>query len=320
MKCPDCGNQVKAKLTLRCTCGYQFAFNPKVDKLTDGHFLAVARSASSNDAYYFTLPQFHAEHRRKQWVSPGWTLAGCAAIVAVGGGICFFAKSGIPLFVSVVIAVVFFASRLGKHVIAYGDWINFTNRWLEKKGPKGLEKLITAPRLQQPPPEWSEPDIYDYGFERLIIVERDELVDLFVLNNLHAEQRALVIAESGYPNYLLAPAAKTLAANPNLPVYLLHDATPEGEQMHDRILNWPHLKLSGHPLTDLGLFRRDVSQMSGLKKIGADKDHGGVHVDLIRYGTLSAGLAMALDQQVALATLMEPDPRRHDTTSGGGFG
>ena len=62
-------------------------------------------------------------------------------------------------------------------------------KWVGVQGP--IEKMIETPRLGTPPPEFEEPDLYDYGVERILVVQHDLLVDLFVLNGLHAEQRML---------------------------------------------------------------------------------------------------------------------------------
>ena len=67
--------------------------------------------------------------------------------------------------------------------------------------------------------------------ERILVVARDLLVDLMINNNRHTDQRILVLAESGYPDYLVPRARQLLEERCDLPVFLLHDATPSGVAM-----------------------------------------------------------------------------------------
>ncbi|QDU95840.1 hypothetical protein [Lignipirellula cremea] len=323
MKCPTCSKQHKVKEGMKCLCGYEFVFNPKEDGISDGQFLAVVRGASSNGEYYFTMNQFHAEHRRRSTGSPLKPAIISAVTLGLGIGLYAMASDffGILLIIVGVIAAISALVKWGAAPKTFNTWQKLTERWRQAKGAAGLEKLIAGPTLHKPPPDWQEQDIYDYGFERLLIVERDELVDLFVLNKLHAEQRTLIFSESGYPLYLLPPAQKTLDANPTLPVFLLHNASPSGEQMKDRIENWSHLNLAGHPITDLGLCMTDIARMKGMKKIKADQDQGGTAVDLLKYATLAGGLGLALDQQISLGGLLLNENAPNDGgASGGNFG
>jgi len=76
--------------------------------------------------------------------------------------------------------------------------------------------MLVKAALHQPPPDFTEPDIYDYGVESILVVDRDILVDVFVKNGFHAQQHVLVISINRYPAYLLAEARKALDANPRL--------------------------------------------------------------------------------------------------------
>ena len=61
--------------------------------------------------------------------------------------------------------------------------------WIKSISLKRIgDQILTTHRLKKAPPEWKEPDIYDYGFERILVVQRDLLVDLFVKNNFHSEE------------------------------------------------------------------------------------------------------------------------------------
>ncbi len=158
-------------------------------------------------------------------------------------------------------------------------------KWSNFKG--SIDKMLVEPSLHQPPPEFQEGDLYDYGVERIIIVERPILVDLLVKNDFHADQKALVFSMDGYPTYIAEKAKKLLTESPKLPVYLLHDATEKGMKMHEKI------KLPGHhPVIDLGVFPEQMKNLSVLKPLRLEKEEFQAPLDALPYAAL-AGLSVA---------------------------
>jgi hypothetical protein len=172
-------------------------------------------------------------------------------------------------------------------------------RWLQKRD---LPRLIQAPSLHQPPPQWQEQDIYDYGVERILVVERDILVDWFVLNNFHAQERTLVIAESGYPSYLKPVAERMLQENPNLPIYLLHDAGADGENMATRIARKP--LLARHTAVDLGLFPNDVKALKRMNFMRLAREDYRMPVDYLPYAVIAPAVGAAMAGNITLAELI----------------
>jgi len=315
MKCPACLNQHQAKYGMKCSCGREFVFHRKTDGISDMRFLAVVRAASANDTYYFTLPQLHAEacRRMKRYVT--WPfIAGVVVLAAATGVVCGVTFGGLPrvyMFYMVCPALLGLASCLfavyeaSKSAPPLSKWEDYVRRWMQAHGKQGLEKYIDQPGMHQPPPDWPEPDLYDYGFEKLIIVQRDILVDWLVLNNMHAGERALIVSETGYPRYLLEHATRTLAENPQLPVYILHDPAPEGDAMLQRVRNSSILPLAGRDIVDLGLSVADCKRMKGMKNIGADPGARDIPLDTLRYATLAGGVGAALATGVTLSYMLE---------------
>jgi hypothetical protein len=304
------------------SCGYRFVLDPKVDGLADRKFLAAVRRASANDTYHYTKEQLYAAHARGQSRSP--------KIPAIVGGICaaagllvWFANSALGALALVagavaIICLIMAVARALRRPPNRREWDGIVAKWQTSKRRDALAKMITEPRLGTPPPEWQEPDIYDYGVERILIVERDLLVDLFVLNGLHAEHRALVLSETGYPDYLVPRARHCLEENDQLPVLLLHDATRHGVAMEQRLRGSSLLPLAERPIKDLGLFPDDVRKLAQLRPVGGGSRGLGVPADALLYGALVAGLSDCFAQDVALADLIEQ--RRKDTTDASGFG
>ena len=166
---------------------------------------------------------------------------------------------------------------------------------------KSIENLIEIPSLGKRPAQASEDDIFDYGVERVLIVQRDLLVDLLVKNNQHAEQRMLVIAESSYPDYLVPQLQRVMASRPDLPIYLLHDADAKGTQMRDRIARLDWLPLRAHPVIDLGYFPEDYKQLKRAEPIRRGYRTDAMPADAMMLGTIVMGLDACFANQCPFA-------------------
>jgi len=293
MKCPNCRKNHKKKDGMQCACGYQFALDPKASAgLTDGKFLAIVKKASGDGAYCFTNNQLYTAYCQRK-VRHAWA----CLVVAI-----------VLLVIAVAVVVFAYHSAFGFGVLlgflalaAFGCFA--AARWGGPPSQEELKKAIKAyvsthklkgrvhkTALDTPPPTYSEQDIYDYGVERLLVVQRDILVDLFVRNKFHAEQRTLILSANGYPAYLLPVAQKLLAESPDLPVFLLHDSTRAGMAMAGGDLP----PIAGHPVIDLGITPQDVKRITRLRALKAARQRYEIAVDLIPYATLSAMVAEAM--------------------------
>ena len=313
MKCPNCGYQHSVKLGMNCkSCRYRFVFNPKAREsyqLTDGKFLAYLQSVSQNGTAYFTRNQLYANYCRR--LKPVWIPQ--AIFGAVAAFLTFvlltkpmpFALLGM-LSAAASGVLITWAIKAKPRPLAYDKFMRMVDRWIESKG--NIAGLIDGPSLQTAPPDWTEKDIYDYGVERILIVQRDELVDLFVLNNLHAEQRMLVISEAGYPNYLLPIARRLLEERLTLPVFLLHDAGPFGEQMAQR-LDKLGLPLQNRRVIDLGFSSQDFQKMKRLDAFDRGRQRRDLPADALATPLLVAGVAACFVQEVPLSTLLAEQTR-----------
>ncbi len=313
MKCPKCDYNHKAKLGMKCHgCGYQFTFNPKefsTTGLTDGKFVAYMRAASQNGTAWFTENQLYSEFCRRMnpwrtvWISVGlgWLLFGIVMLV-----FRFVAGAGTVrsiAFVFLVLGAIFLAiGSRSQPVCSPERFQKLLQQW--NNDGKPIVKLITEPSLHEPPPEWSEPDIYDYGVERILIVERDILVDLLVKNGVHAEQRMLVLAESGYPKYLLPVAQRLLTEQPQVPIFLLHDATTHGVAMNDRIAGNKMLPLAGHTITDLGMFPTDFQKLKRTSRFDSGNKQRELPVDAMMLPFLTMGLGAAMGQEMTFSAMI----------------
>ena len=314
MKCPQCSrNHRLGKYGMKCGCNYHFCFNPKAQGtlgLTDGKFLGWVRAASQNDTTYFTRNQLYAVYCRRLRKSPVTSLVIGGVLLMVAAGTYFIARHdnpevrGVDYVLGVAgIIVIGFGQYIARQGIPrqYFDFV--VGRWLGH-GRK-LDRLLEQPSLHEPPPEWNELDIYDYGVERLLIVEHDLLVDLFVKNGVHAEQRMLVISESGYPDYLMEVARRLLDEQPDLPVFLLHDATAHGTAMQERLLSSGMLPVESHPLVDLGMHPLDFQKLKRTKQFDRANSNRHLPVDALLLPFMAMGLGVAMTEQMAFSAIIE---------------
>ncbi len=325
MKCPSCGGNHKKKEGRVCSCGYHFVFSPDQDKgMTDGRFTAHVNAVSREGTYYFTKNQLYSVCLRK---SDKAVPVGCLAfgITWVITAIFFldwfnvFYLGAFKFFLgaALIIAVVILLAPLFKKNIPLSmeDFDRYVHRW-QSAGHK-LDKYILKPRLHTPPPEWQEPDIYQYGVERILIVERDIMVDALVLNGFHAQERALIVSNNGYPEYLI-PRVKDIVKNsPNIDVFYIHDVPAENSKVYG--LGRAKALVGGRPVKDIGFFADDIKKIKSLKQLSPEAFRGRIPADAMTYAGLSALAVACFSEGLAIhEALARTDA--HDTGSSGGYG
>lgn len=191
-------------------------------------------------------------------------------------------------------------------------------RWLaEKKIPRLLQK----PTMQQPPPEWNEKDIFDYGVERILVVQHELMVDLLVKNNFHTDRSCLVVAANGYPAYISKRLPELVKANPAISFFFLHDASQAGSGMVEKF-KWDHKNILEHAnVLDLGIFPQDVKMIKAFKYLTPQKEHPVYPMDAVMYLSLAMMVGDAVVSGVIINTLLN---RSYDSsgsdTDGGGYG
>lgn len=322
MKCPECSHNQRVSDGMTCGgCGYGFTFNPRDTSfhgMTDGKFLGHIRAASRNETTYFTENQLYAAYaRRRRPERMGcFVLAGILTTVIITQ-IVNLGPWPLALLFLVPLFLVAMGLRVKPAVVSPQQFSAAIGRWL--KAGKKIDYLLDVPSLHKPPPDWSEPDIYDYGVERLLIVERDLLVDLFVRNNKHAEQRMLVVSESGYPDYLLPQARRLLVESPDLSVFLLHDATTDGMRMEERLRRSEILPLAGRNVIDLGLSPDDFRKLKRTANYDRKNSERALPADALPLAFLATGLAASFASNISLGEQLLRDAQ-NQASAGSSFG
>jgi hypothetical protein len=294
VKCPACNNTQKAKEGLRCTkCRYAFIFDPKSDGMNDYRWTQLVKKASANETVCFTRQQLHTQWAMKKAPGRGGRIALGVVATAVTG---IVVVAGAPaLLLLAPLAVFATAIRAPKLDWDEPGFRKHFNTWFDKGGQ--MKGLLQKPALHEPPPAWKEPDIYDYGVERVIVVQHDLYVDLLVKNQFHLENRALVVSASGYPRYLEPQVKKALADRPDLPVLVLRDATAAGDRVASALERTLRRKV-----VDVGITSVDVKASPVLRRLAVDDE---VPLDVLPWKAFTVAIGPAIQRATALSTLSD---------------
>lgn len=307
MKCPNCNrNQRRGSEGMICkSCSYRFLFDPQKDRLSSGvklHdklFGKIINHASNNGTYAFTPNQFFssARHFGRQ------PLLGCVLLLVIFSVIsCIVTFTGAKSALFFLIPFIVILCIAGLLAILRGSgpkrktWDRFVERW--KRSKREIPGLIETPALSNPPPEWPEGDIYDYGVSGILLCDRPEIVDFLVLNQFHTQTNTLVLTADGYPSYLLEKADSLMEESPDLPVYLFHDPTTSAQAMMD------HCPLSLGEIIDLGLTPETMARLGVLKKRFGRRKLGELPLDAIPFQTLNGALTHCLANGIILGSVL----------------
>src|SRR5256714_14539329 len=90
------------------------------------------------------------------------------------------------------------------------------------------EKLLPAVDRNPPPAQALPPDVTSYSFDRAVVTDRAETAAMLVANNFHFENDCAVLSLDGYPGAMAPTILEMLKRNPQLHVFGVHDASPQG--------------------------------------------------------------------------------------------
>jgi hypothetical protein len=251
-KCGHCGSLVRRKYFPadgKCrSCGKKFVFTQaEGDRLSDGFFLACINRVSSQGQIRWMRDHLYYELRRGRRKIPA--KAGCMlgfftiwGTMMVGGiGAIVMQELGAPHLSSLPIIVLL----IGIPVVGY--WImrrrtSFNRmtpaefdavwkRWTKENGiPEGM--------LKKPGKSGnggSAPDLDKYSFDRVVICERSEIAACLLANNFHIDNGCAVLGVDRYPAASFDKIREMLRGNPDVKVFVIHDASARGCALPEQI-------------------------------------------------------------------------------------
>jgi len=124
-----------------------------------------------------------------------------------------------------------------------------------------IDRLVEDRMFQKPSPEALDDEILQYAPDRILIVERDDIADMLILNRFYVDYKTLVVSKRKYPEHVFEACQQILSKHPEIPVMVIHDASEKGLRMKKRLLNDRSWNLMGKNVQDLGLFPRDVKRL-----------------------------------------------------------
>jgi hypothetical protein len=125
----------------------------------------------------------------------------------------------------------------------------------------GINNLVKGDQFKEIEPGEFDKEILKYAPERMLIVERDDIADMLLLNDFAMEQRTLVVSASRYPKRAFQIFRHFAKKKPNIPISVTHDASREGLRLKDKLQNDPAWGLENREIKDLGLFPEDLKQL-----------------------------------------------------------
>lgn len=250
----------------RCpTCDGEFAFEPRNGApITDAGFKAAIDWVSSQGTVRF-LPDhvyFEVARRKRKRHTARNVMYGFGAI----GVLVALAN---PAF-GVAMAMTCFgagslqwpSSVIQLSRVAFDDlW----RRWVAVHGaPPGL---IVRKERAAAGPYRGHTDIPSYSFDRAVVCDRAETVDVLLANNFHFENNCAVLSADGYPPHAFDLVRQMLANNPRLVVYVLHDASYAGCALAHRLASDPTWFRGRARVVEVGLRPAHARPLRGIWQV-----------------------------------------------------
>ena len=235
MKCIHCrtDSRLKERTDGICpNCKRRFVFEPTAgDAFTDQAFMNALDRVSSHGTVKW-VPQHLAYElwRSKRgltlrtWLLIWGAAAVLAAILALAIGILPIA-AWVAFFIVSAVSVARNTKR-GRTLLSSGAQA-LIDRWTARNGrPAGL--IEPAAQLPPPPAPALARELMAYSFDRAVVCDRRETVDVLLENNFHFENNCAVLSLDGHPHHAFQMVRSMLRRNPRIEVFALHDCTPAG--------------------------------------------------------------------------------------------
>lgn len=278
MKCIKCQNDSKYSERSSGTCpkcNAKFAFEPKSgDLFTDAAFAAAIDRVSAHDAVRFTEANLYYELARLRRRSD----TGVAAYIVLSV-IAFLVTGVISLATSVIypflgglaiavtlLSIAALSKKRATPSFTPAMFQTAFQKWRHAHGTPGKFVNHVHHALSRKERKELPRELATYSFDRAVICDRPETVDLLLANNFHFENNCAILAVTHYPPAVFSSVLDMLRRNPRIEVYALHDASITGHTLAHRLATDPEWFRGIGRVTDVGLLVRHAEPMRGLWK------------------------------------------------------
>ncbi len=274
MLCPQCKRNHKYADGMSCACGYRFALNPKQPPhISDMGFKRILDRLSMNGEFYFTknelisqLYRILQKKRKSNWGYLGVVSGICTLLALFVLGKLFptiITHISENMFVIIVgILFIFFAILfwlLYKPKIPFDQAKSLIEKYTQLHS---LNRLATGSRLNALKSGQADGELLShFPPERILIVQRDDLAEMLILNRFHFHHKTLVVSAGKYPGRIFDICQRLLLQSPDIPVMILHDLSHSGMRMESRLREDPAWNLANRDIRDLGLRMGDIEKL-----------------------------------------------------------
>jgi hypothetical protein len=279
MKCSGCGVDSNRKERFaaggRCPrCQLAFVLDPQDGApFTDVAFADAIRTVSADGRLRWGVEHLYYELCRRMLARQNRLgVVIVVGVIATLGGVGISTAAQNPIFAVLGLGVgpgVWLIRRLGRPETVRLDRREFDGIWARwQASGKATQGVIIRRTAPADPYRAVEPDLGDYSFDRAVICDRARTVDLLLANNFHFEHSCAVLSADGYPKHAFEQVRSMLQKNPKLEVFVLHDASAEGEALAKQLASDPawfgRSGTQGARVVDVGLLARDAKKHRGL--------------------------------------------------------
>jgi hypothetical protein len=286
MKCLNCrtNSLYRARSGGKCpNCKKEFVFEPKRgDPFTDTAFEAALNKVSAKNSLSYHPRQLYFELARRRLMILNKTITPRGAMIGTiiaglffGVFFSFFIGSFLKgpwlwiaqaMYLGVVVKMALKAKEKTSSPAIRLEWNVFQKqlkRWQAVQEPV-MPLLLpdVAPERKKLPHQEKSEDLFDYNVDRLILCDKPDMVDFLLANQFHLEQKCAILAFNGYPRAHFEEIKMMLQRNPNLLVYLIHNASTNGCRIAAELKRpewFPQARIF-----DLGLYPRQAQKFLGL--------------------------------------------------------
>ncbi len=269
MRCVACERDSKKKdqkVPNMCpNCGHKFVLDPNTDGVTDGFMKRAVVAASSNGTFKYLPAQLdHEISRRSQTLTFKQRLSKrkLAFAIFIAGILCitYLALSDWEVGVIPYAIIV---------LITYKSARKFWGRATGSSGrPKNARTALRRYEKVNPDAAKIDPgsiDLNDGGkgdtFDRLLVCARPEYRDFYIANDFQLHHACHVLGPDDLETEEGRELFEILKKNPELDVFVVHDATPRGAKFADVVRSdqrWFD-GAAGDKVLDLGMIADQLS-------------------------------------------------------------